>query len=165
MSDALALFRAELRAASTGGKGASPRLWGAELSYRQENLKPRIDQLAVLEPGQILVPGNFNPSNQVYEPAHPHREGIFTSIGRQSDDDGGSRTKPLWKQGFRTLRWAAADPNDDQLVYDLAFRPADAADTEDAAQAGEEPARLDTAIVDSILSQARDAGFTIEPAA
>jgi len=33
-----------------------------------------------------------------------------------------------------------------------------------AAQAGG-PARLDTAIVESILSQARDAGFTIEPAA
>jgi pyrrolidone-carboxylate peptidase len=33
-----------------------------------------------------------------------------------------------------------------------------------AAQAGG-PARLDTAIVESILAQARDAGFTIEPAA
>ena len=122
-------WRAELRA----DRERSPRLWGAELSYRQENLKPKIDQLAVLEPGQILVPSNFNPSNQVYEPAHPNREGIFTSIGRSSDDDGGSRTKPLWKQGFRTLRWSAADPNEDQLVYDLAFRPAD---DENAAGAG-----------------------------
>lgn len=120
-------WRAELQA----DREASPRLWGAELSYRQENLKPRIDQLSVLEPGQILVPSNFNPSNQVYEPAHPNREGIFTSIGQLSDDDGGGRTKPLWKQGFRTLRWSAADPNEDQLVYDLAFRPADTEDGED----------------------------------
>lgn len=117
-------WRAELRAANGV---PSPRLWGAELSYRQENLKPRIDQLSVLEPGQILVPSNFNPSNQVYEPAHPNREGIFTAVGQPTDDDGGGRTKPLWKQGFRTLRWAAADPNQDQLVYDLAFRPAEAA--------------------------------------
>jgi hypothetical protein len=127
-------WRAELRA----DRETSPRLWGAELSYRQENLKPRIDQLAVLEPGQILVPSNFNPSNQVYEPAHPNREGIFTSIGQPSGDDGGGRTKPLWKQGFQTLRWSATDPNDDQLVYDLAFRPANGAETENAAQAGEE---------------------------
>jgi hypothetical protein len=119
-------WRAELRAA---GGDRSPRLWGAELSYRQENLKPRIVQLAPLEPGQILVPANFNPSNQVYEPAHPNREGIFTAVGQPSDEEGGSRTKPLWKQGFRTLRWAAADPNEDQLVYDLAFRPAEAAET------------------------------------
>lgn len=123
-------WRAELRAE----RGLSPRLWGAELSYRQENLKPRIDQLAVLEPGQILVPANFNPSNQVYEPAHPNREGIFTAIGRPADDEGGGRTKPLWKQGFRTLRWAAADPNEDRLVYDLAFRPAEEA----VGKAGEE---------------------------
>ncbi len=61
---------------------AAPRLYGAELSYRQENLSPRIPTLAALEPGQILVPSNFNPSNQVYEPAHPNREGIFTTVGR-----------------------------------------------------------------------------------
>lgn len=117
-------WRAELRSAN----GRSPRIWGAELSYRQENLKPRIDQIAALEPGQILVAANFNPSNQVYEPAHPNREGIFTPVGQPSDEEGGNRTKPLWKQGFRTVRWTAADPNTDQLVYDLAFRPADSAD-------------------------------------
>lgn len=78
------------------------------------------------------MPSNFNPSNQVYEPAHPNRDGIFTAIGRPADDEGGGRTKPLWKQGFRTLRWSAADPNDDQLVYDLSFRPAaDEKTTED----------------------------------
>jgi hypothetical protein len=114
-------WRAEMKAQGD----QSPQIWGAELSYRQENLKPRIDQIAALEPGQILVPANFNPANQVYEPAHPNREGIFTSLGQPADDEGGGRTKPLWKQGFMTLRWAAADPNDDQLVYDLSFRPAD----------------------------------------
>jgi len=113
-------WRAELKASGSAGK--SPRLYGAELSYRQENLKPRIDLLSALEAGQIMVPANFNPSSQVYEPAHPNRDGIFTTPGAQADDDG--RTKVLWKQGFRTLRWAATDPNDDTLVYDLSFRPA-----------------------------------------
>jgi hypothetical protein len=113
-------WRAELRA----DHDRSPRIWGAELSYRQENLQPRIVQLAALEPGQILVPANFNPSNQVYEPAHPTREGIFTTVGQPADEDDG-RTKPLWKKGFRTLRWAASDPNQDGLEYELAFRPAD----------------------------------------
>lgn len=111
-------WRAELR----GGQGRSPRIWGAELSFRQENMKPRIDQLTALEPGQILVPANFNPSNQVYEPASPNREGIFTTLNAASEDDGG-RTKPLWRRGFRTLRWTASDPNQDQLLYELSFRP------------------------------------------
>jgi len=113
-------WRAEMRAVD----GKSPLLYGVELSYRQENLKPRIDLLGALEPGQILVPANFNPSNQVYEPAHPNREGIFTTPGSPADDEGG-RTKVLWKSGYRTLRWAATDPNEDELIYDLAFRPAD----------------------------------------
>ncbi|HEV7519189.1 MAG TPA: hypothetical protein VGR07_23110, partial [Thermoanaerobaculia bacterium] len=64
-------WRAELRS----GSGGSPRLYSTELSYRQENLAPHVDALAVLEPGQILVPANFNPGNQVFEPAHPNREG------------------------------------------------------------------------------------------
>ena len=131
-------WRAELR----GGQGRSPRLWGAELSYRQENMKPRVDQLAALEPGQILVPANFNPSNQVYEPASPNREGIFTSLGGPADEDGG-RTKPLWRKGFRTLRWAASDPNEDQLVYDLAFRPS--GDGSDSASAADDASWLTVA--------------------
>src|SRR4030095_2876642 len=73
----------------------------------------------------ILVPATFNPTNQVYEPAHPNREGIFTSLTPAADDDaGGGRNKVLWKLGYQTLRWVAADPNDDDLVYDLSFRPA-----------------------------------------
>jgi hypothetical protein len=120
-------WRAELRMVN----GKSPRLYGAELSYRQENLKPKIDLLAALEPGQILVPANFNPSNQVYEPAHPNRDGIFTAPGAPADEDG--RTKVLWKQGFRTLRWTASDPNDDTLVYDLEFRPAEPPPATDSA--------------------------------
>lgn len=114
-------WRAELRAGD-GNPAASPRLYGAELSYRQENLRPRIDGLVALDAGQILVPANFNPSNQVYEPASPNREGIFTTLRSAGDEDGG-RTKPLWKRGFRTLRWTASDPNGDQLLYSLFFRP------------------------------------------
>jgi hypothetical protein len=113
-------WRAEM---SGGGAGRSPRIYSAELSYRQENLKPRIESFAALEPGQILVPANFNPGNQVYEPAHPSREGMFITLEAAPADEPG-RFKPLWKKGYRTLRWLAADPNDDKLSYDLSFRPA-----------------------------------------
>ena len=67
-------WRAELRA----GAGGSPRIYETELSYRQENLKPKIGTFQPLDPGQVLVPQGFNPTNQIYEPAHPNREGIFT---------------------------------------------------------------------------------------
>ncbi|HEX9668244.1 MAG TPA: hypothetical protein VGC93_02060 [Thermoanaerobaculia bacterium] len=114
-------WRAELRAAES----VSPRLYGVELSYRQENLSPKIETLSALDPGQILVPSNFNPANQVFEPAHPNREGIFTTLEEADQLDDG-RLKPLWKKGFRSLRWRAADPNGDELAYELSFRPVDA---------------------------------------
>jgi hypothetical protein len=114
-------WRAELRA----DNGVSPQIYETELSYRQENLSPKIVTLAALDPGQILVPSNFHPANQVYEAAHPNREGIFTSLTPAPEDDsGGGRTKMLWKLGYQTLRWTAADPNGDDLVYALSFRPA-----------------------------------------
>jgi hypothetical protein len=113
-------WRAELRAAD----GVSPRLYGIELSYRQENLSPKIESLAALDPGQILVPANFNPQNQVFEPAHPSREGIFTTL-EEADLHEEGRLKPLWKKGYRSLRWNASDPNGDELVYELSFRPVD----------------------------------------
>lgn len=119
-------WRAELE--SDGRQRTSPVLYGTELSYKQENLPPRIVAFGALDPGQILVPATFNPANQVYEPAHPNKEGIFVPVGTPSLEDGAGRTKPLWKKGFRTLRWTAIDPNDDQLVFDLYFRPAEARD-------------------------------------
>ncbi|MFL6260310.1 MAG: hypothetical protein ACJ76Y_11410 [Thermoanaerobaculia bacterium] len=119
-------WRAELKAGESSGKndGASPRIYETELSYRQENLTPKIASLQVLDPGQILVPANFNPTNQTFEPAHPNREGIFTRLGPAGDEDSGGRNKLLWKLGYQTLRWTATDPNGDDLVYDLSFRPA-----------------------------------------
>ncbi len=111
-------WKAELEGTS------SPVLYAAELSYRQENLVPRIDAFGALEAGQILVPSAFNPANQVFEPAHPSRDGIFSTVGQPAEEDDG-RTKQLWKKGFRTLRWAASDPNQDGLEYELGFRPAE----------------------------------------
>ena len=67
------------------------------------------------------MPASFNPSNQVFEPVHPNRDGIFTTLdtGTPRDDQ---RFKTLWKRGYRSLRWEAEDPNEDELIYELSFR-------------------------------------------
>jgi hypothetical protein len=116
-------WRAHLQADGDG----SPRITGVEVSYRQENLRPKIVRFAALDPGEILVPANFNPANQVFEPAHPSRDGIFTTL-EPAAEDGDLRLKTLWKKGFRTLRWEVEDANDDKLVYSLAFRPENGAE-------------------------------------
>ena len=110
-------WRAELEAADS----VSPELSGVSVSYRQGNLPPSIKSLNVLDPGEILVPAAFNPANQVFEPVHPNREGIFTTldVGAPRSDQ---RLKTLWKHGYRSLRWETEDPNEDELTYDLSFR-------------------------------------------
>jgi hypothetical protein len=100
----------------------SPRLVGIEASFEHLNLRPRINRFAAMDPGEILVPQNFNPGSQVYEPAHPTKDGIFTTLDADAPGPGDGQTKQLWKKGYRTLRWEASDPNDDKLEYTLEFR-------------------------------------------
>jgi hypothetical protein len=100
----------------------SPEVHAVEISYLQSNQPPQLDELTVLEPGQILVPSNFNPQNQVFEPAYPNRDGIFTTLAETKDNRG---LKPLWKRGFRTLRWTARDANDDELTFAIDVRRED----------------------------------------
>ena len=116
-------WRAELVAAD----GRSPSLSEVMLSYKQVNLPPKIKSLTVLDPGEILVPANFNPSSQVFEPAHPNRQGIFTTLTPTKPGDE-TRLKTLWKRGYQTLRWEAEDPNEDELTYELSFRRAQGAE-------------------------------------
>ena len=111
-------WRAELEAADS----VSPEISEVSVSYRQSNLPPIIESLTVMEPGEILVPTSFNPANQVFEPVHPNRDGIFTTLdtGTPRADQ---RYKTLWKRGYRSLRWTAEDPNQDELLFELSFRP------------------------------------------
>ena len=113
-------WRADLEARGS----RSPKLGEVTVSYRQVNLPPRIDSLSVLDPGEILVPPNFNPGNQTFEVTNPSRQGIFTTIGRVKQP-ADKRTKTLWKQGFRSLRWEVKDANEDKLTYTLSFRRED----------------------------------------
>ncbi len=101
----------------------SPAVRSVELSYRQLNRRPEITALDVMSPGQVLVPANFNASNQVFEPLAPNKEGVFTTLRPARDRK--ERSKTLFKHGYRTLRWTAADPNKDDLRYRVEFRRGD----------------------------------------
>ena len=74
-----------------------------------------------MSPGEIIVPANFNPGNQVFEPTSPTRGGIFTTLVPAAQKSEGRR-KTLWKKGYQTLTWEAEDPNGDDLSYELLFR-------------------------------------------
>lgn len=116
------------RARFEGAVPASVSIASIELTYRPENGRPRIRRFNALEPGEVLVPANFNPSNQVFEPAHPDRQGFFTPLAPATGSEE-SRLKTLWKKGYRTLRWDSEDPNQDALEYRIDFRSEPAAAT------------------------------------
>jgi hypothetical protein len=97
----------------------SPEVHAVDVSYLQSNQRPQVDELTVLDPGQILVPANFNPQNQVFEPAAPNRDGIFTTLREPGEPRG---LKTLWKRGYRTLRWTARDPNEDEITFRIEVR-------------------------------------------
>jgi len=101
--------------------GPAARISSVVVSYRQQNTAPTIKTFTALEPGQVLVPSSFNPGDQIYEPAHPDRSGIFTTLEPSAATNGG-RLKTLWRRGYLTLKWEAADANEDELGYNLGFR-------------------------------------------
>lgn len=109
------------RAEFDGSNQERPSLSAVEITYRALNVPPRLRRFAAMDPGEVLVAQNFNPTSQVYEPAHPNRDGMFTTLGGASPTDDG-RLKTLWKKGMRTLRWEAEDANQDALVYRLWVR-------------------------------------------
>lgn len=104
------------------GNGDSPELSRVTASYRQQNLPPRIKELAVKAPGEVIVPPGFVPGSQTFEPSRPSREGFFSTL-KSSKSERERQRKTLWKKGFRTLEWKAEDPNGDELRYQLSFRP------------------------------------------
>ena len=106
-------------------RGQSPTLTEVTLSYAQENLPPIIVSFAALDPGKILVPANFNASQQVFESASPNRQGIFETLVPTTSANDSQRLKTLWRQGYRTLQWKAEDPNDDALQFEILFRAED----------------------------------------
>ena len=110
------------RASFKGSSGATPSLTEVTLSYIQANLPPIIESFKALDPGQILVPVNFSPTQQVFEPTSPDRQGIFTTIEPARSPDSGQRLKTLWKKGYRTFQWVVEDPNEDALRFELSFR-------------------------------------------
>ena len=111
-------YRLTLAADEANG---GPRAVSTELTYRQRNVRPTIESLVALDPGQIVVPAGFNPAEQLFEPTSPNREGIFDTLEPASARD--ERLKTVWRLGWQTLRWEASDLNGDELRFRLAVRP------------------------------------------
>lgn len=115
-------WRVRFRAAD----GRSPEIRRVTVSYRHQNLPPRIRALEVLEAGvALLYPGSAG-RDDVFEAWRPEEDGIFSGLrGASGDSD---RPRRAHRSGFRSLVWSAEDPNADDLYFRLSFRREEAGD-------------------------------------
>jgi hypothetical protein len=113
-------WRARMKTEDTA---RTPSLREVAVTYLQANLPPEIKKIDVQAPGvsfqKVPPPAPGGPSDA--KPAG--------SPG--SDVEGGVRRKPRpqsrrgYDAGSRSVTWQAADPNDDDLVYDVYYRGID----------------------------------------
>jgi len=118
---------AQIKVELSSHGGQSPRLRRLELIFRPHNREPRLTEFEVEQPGVVFVRGPANSSSRLGPIVADDR------IARRAKKSarGGRVGAPLrraYEAGARTFRWAAADPDDDRLLYDLELRRDDSAD-------------------------------------
>jgi sugar lactone lactonase YvrE len=115
-----AQWKATLTAASSGG---SPELESVSLAYLPRNVEPHIDQIELTPPNY-----KFPPAAVILPQTAPTIS--LPPLGRS-----GSSVSPLsieppvassmqYAKGYVGVRWAAADPNGDPLIYTIEIRGA-----------------------------------------
>jgi hypothetical protein len=112
-----------------GGRGPAPEISWVDLAYLPKNEPPRVDGIAVQNPGVRVAAagggGQGQPAVQLRQPppavpaATPNRPPTDTAASAQ-------RVEPA-PQGFpqkgqQAVLWSADDVNDDELIYSLYYR-------------------------------------------
>ena len=108
-----AQFSAELR---SQGRAGSPALLEADVSYRQANQRPIVEDLSV--DGQSLLRKGERPEGPAAERTPPRRPPQPQRPQREE--------RPA--TGQKTIAWRASDPNEDELAFDLYYRGLDEAE-------------------------------------
>ena len=106
---------------TAGTRGEAPEIERVEVSYRDRNARPVLENLTVLEPGAVFPRGGASSGPAVLSVTNPDENGIFAGVEppKETSEAGGRK---LYRKGFRTLTWKGIDPNGDPLRYDVELR-------------------------------------------
>lgn len=113
------------RATLEGGGASSPVVRRVRVSSLEANLPPRIAKVQVVPSGNRFyddVP-ELRPRN-LYQQL-PGNVKVQYSFEGGGEEEFPPEARAPWTQGMRQVRWEAADPNEDFLVFDLEYRGAD----------------------------------------
>ncbi|NOT34103.1 MAG: fibronectin type III domain-containing protein [Candidatus Eisenbacteria bacterium] len=91
-----------------------------EAFYRERNLAPRVDELAVAPQGLGFREGELQPRSEPVTQSLPGGQRVEYSISNQPTRP--LRGLPAFARGLRTLQWRGNDPNGDALRYSVELR-------------------------------------------
>jgi len=97
-------------------EGGSPRVESVEISSREANLAPVIEEVAVSPQGQGFRDGDLTPRAEPITQTLPSGQRVEYSLPPVSSARP-IRELPSWARGVRTIQWKASDPNGDPLIY------------------------------------------------
>ncbi len=103
-----AQFSVEMTARPRTG---TPRLWGVEVSYRQANRRPRIEDMTLNGRSLLRPPDDDQPAR-----------------ARRQAEQARQRAPNEARGAVLNLEWRATDPNEDELAFDLYYRGLDEAE-------------------------------------
>ena len=104
--------------------GGKPRIESVEVAWREQNLAPTIDHVAVAPQGQGFREGELSPRSESITQILPGGQKVEYSMP-QAANPRGLRDLPMWARGIRTVQWRASDANGDELTYTIHVRRAD----------------------------------------
>jgi len=95
---------------------AKARVSTVEAAWRERNLAPRVDELAVAPQGVGFREGELSPRMESVTQSLPGGQKVEYSMTPGTTSKA-LRDLPMWAQGLRTLQWRGSDPNGDPLSY------------------------------------------------
>ena len=117
-------WRAEL---NTTNSKVSPILRSVRVAYLQQNIRPQIEAIIALPPGAVYrktavyASDGIAGSNEIAEePAAQQQELQQVQQVAASSYLG----KSEFRKGYQTVTWTASDSNQDSLIYEVHYRPA-----------------------------------------
>ena len=107
-------------------RSAGARLDELAISWREQNLAPRVDEITIAPQGLNFRDGELMPRSESVTQTLAGGQKVEYSVSLPSTK--AIRELPVWARGLRTLSWRAADPNGDPLRYRVELRNEDGGD-------------------------------------
>ncbi len=101
-----------------------PLVSSVEISYRQRNLPPEIGAIQVFGPDMPYMEGGPDYRPPQISQTFPNGLKVEYSLPK-TGPRAVSDASAAWARGVRTVIWEAADPNGDDLLYDVLIRSDD----------------------------------------